>query len=133
MYRVSTPLGIVDVTEDHSLLDINKKIVKPQECDNNTELLYGFPKEFSTQTKYNQMSKSVFLTTEELEFIKNGTAEFNKIKMGIADAELNKQGLLDRAAKVIDAFNNNERVLIEKYGADSVINMQTGEVTQKEK
>lgn len=82
---------------------------------------------------YNQMSKSVFLTTEELDFIKNGTAEFNKIKMGIADAELNKQGLLDRAAKVIDAFNNNERVLIEKYGADSVINMQTGEVTQKEK
>ena len=56
MYRVSTPLGIVDVTEDHSLLDINKKIVKPQECDNNTELLYGFPKEFSTQTKYNQIS-----------------------------------------------------------------------------
>jgi hypothetical protein len=78
------------------------------------------------------MSKSVFLTNEELEFIKNGTAEFNKIKMGIADAELNKQGLLDRAAKVIDAFSNNERVLIEKYGADSVINMQTGEVTQKE-
>lgn len=74
-----------------------------------------------------------FLTNEELEFIKNGTAEFNKIKMSIADAELNKQGLLDRAAKVIDAFNNNERVLIEKYGADSVINMQTGEVTQKEK
>lgn len=79
------------------------------------------------------MSKSVFLTTEELDFIKNGTAEFNKIKMGIADAELNKQGLLERAAKVIDAFTNNEKVLIEKYGADSVINMQTGEVTQKEK
>lgn len=83
--------------------------------------------------KYNQMSKSVFLSNEELEFIKNGTAEFNKIKMGIADAELQKQGLLDRAAKVIDAFNNNEKVLIDKYGADSVINMQTGEVTQKEK
>ena len=79
------------------------------------------------------MSKSVFLTNEELDFIKNGTAEFNKIKMGIADAELNKQGLLDRAAKVIDAFSNNEQVLIQKYGADSVINMQTGEVTQKEK
>ena len=25
-----------------------------------------------------------------------------------------------------------EKILIEKYGADSVINMQTGEVTQKE-
>jgi peptidyl-tRNA hydrolase len=79
------------------------------------------------------MSKSVFLTNEELDFIKNGTAEFNKIKIGIADAELSKQSFLDRAAKVIDAFNNNEKFLIDKYGADSVINMQTGEVTQKEK
>jgi len=79
------------------------------------------------------MSKSIFLTSEELDFIKNGTAEFNKIKMGIADAELQKQSLLDRAAKVIDAFANNEKVLIDKYGVDSVINMQTGEVTQKEK
>lgn len=79
------------------------------------------------------MSKSVFLTNEELDFIKNGTAEFNKIKMGIADMELGKQRLLERAAKITEAFNNNEQVLIEKYGVDSVINMQTGEVTQKEK
>lgn len=78
------------------------------------------------------MSKSVFLTNEELEFIKAGTSEFNKIKLSIADAELQKQRLFAQAEKIIEAFNNNEKVLIEKYGADSVINMQTGEVTKKE-
>jgi hypothetical protein len=78
------------------------------------------------------MSKSVFLTNEELEFIKAGTSEFNKIKLSIADAELQKQRLFSQAEKIIEAFNNNEKVLIDKYGADSVINMQTGEVTKKE-
>lgn len=46
MYRIKTDIGTVDVTEDHSLLDINKKIIKPTECVIGTELLHGFPKEF---------------------------------------------------------------------------------------
>jgi hypothetical protein len=33
----------------------------------------------------------------------------------------------------MEAFSNNEKLLISKYGENSVINMQTGEVTQKEK
>lgn len=32
IYRVRTRRGIVDVTEDHSLLDSNKMIIKPTEC-----------------------------------------------------------------------------------------------------
>jgi len=58
IYRVTTNIGIVDVTEDHSLLDINKNIIKPQLCKiNETELLHKFPKEFS-QFKYNDPSIS---------------------------------------------------------------------------
>lgn len=57
MYRVFTPLGIVDVTEDHSLLDKDKNIIKPEKCSSNTELLYGFPISFPTTSKYQQMSK----------------------------------------------------------------------------
>ena len=73
------------------------------------------------------------LTTEELEFIKTGSAEYNKIKMSLGELELQKQGLLFQAEKIREAFSNNEKILIEKYGEDAVINMQTGEVTQKEK
>lgn len=72
------------------------------------------------------------LTNEELEFIKTGSAEYTKIKIGLGELELQKQGLLKQAQSIVEAFTNNEQFLIEKYGADAVINMQTGEVTKKE-
>ena len=77
--------------------------------------------------------KTVKLTEQELEFIKTGTSEYNKIKMSIGEYELQKQNLVLQAEKIREAFFNNEKILIEKYGTDSVINIQTGEVTQKEK
>ena len=47
IYRITTSIGTVDVTEDHSLLDKNKKIIKPKECVIGTELLHHFPQDFS--------------------------------------------------------------------------------------
>jgi hypothetical protein len=79
------------------------------------------------------MEKTVNLTEEELEFIKKGSADYTKIKINLGELELQKQGLIKQAHEIINAFSNNEKILIDKYGADSVINMQTGEVTQKEK
>ena len=79
------------------------------------------------------MEKTINLTTEELEFIRKGSADYTKIKINLGELELQKQGLIKQAHEIVDAFSNNEKVLIDKYGADSVINMQTGEVTQKEK
>jgi hypothetical protein len=73
------------------------------------------------------------LTAEELDFIKQGSADYTKVKIALGELELQKQGLIARAEQIQDAFKNNEKVLIEKYGADAVINMQTGEVTHKEK
>lgn len=78
------------------------------------------------------MEKTVNLTTEELEFIRKGSADYTKIKINLGELELQKQGLIKQAHEIVDAFSNNEKVLIEKYGAESVINMQTGEVTQKQ-
>lgn len=40
MYRVSTRAGCVVVTEDHSLLDKNKNVIKPADCVVGTELLH---------------------------------------------------------------------------------------------
>jgi hypothetical protein len=53
--------------------------------------------------------------------------------MSIGEYELQKQNLFFQAEKIRESFSNNEKILIEKYGTDSVINIQTGEVTQKEK
>jgi hypothetical protein len=77
-------------------------------------------------------NKTVNLTAEELDFIQKGTQEFTKIKINLGDLELKKQGFISQAEKIMEAFANNEKVLIEKYGENAVINMQTGEVKQKE-
>ena len=42
IYRILTDTGCIDVTEDHSLLDKNKNIIKPVDCNIGTELLHGF-------------------------------------------------------------------------------------------
>lgn len=56
IYRVQTGKGVIDVTEDHSLLSSDKKILKPTECTIGTELLHGFPTEFP-YTIYNDLSR----------------------------------------------------------------------------
>lgn len=43
IYRINTHTSCVDVTEDHSLLDINKNKIKPTEVNNGTELLQYYP------------------------------------------------------------------------------------------
>ena len=55
IYRITTDIGTIDVTEDHSLLDNNKNIIKPTECVIGTKLLHGFPKTFS-EKKMNEVS-----------------------------------------------------------------------------
>lgn len=45
IYRINTHCGLVDVTEDHSLLDENWQKIKPQECKiNETKLAQSYPK-----------------------------------------------------------------------------------------
>uniref|UniRef100_A0A6C0C8E3 DNA polymerase n=1 Tax=viral metagenome TaxID=1070528 RepID=A0A6C0C8E3_9ZZZZ len=53
IHRILTPTGCVDVTEDHSLLDKNKKIIKPHDCKIGTELLHGF---MEPNNKYSNIS-----------------------------------------------------------------------------
>jgi hypothetical protein len=71
------------------------------------------------------------LTNEELKFIQEGSANYTKIKIALGELELQKQSLLEQAKFIVKSFNDNEKILIDKYGADSIINMQTGEVKQK--
>ena len=80
----------------------------------------------------NEQSESVLkLTSEELEFIKNGTAQYNSIKSKIGDLEIQKIKLINEADAIVKAFLFNEKTLIEKYGDNAIINMESGEVTQK--
>lgn len=46
LYRVNTHTGVVDVTEDHSLLNRNKEIIKPKDLEIGNHLLHSFPNDF---------------------------------------------------------------------------------------
>jgi DNA polymerase elongation subunit (family B) len=69
LYRIRTEMGVVDVTEDHSLLDINKKIIKPMECKIGTELLHGYPTQFP---EYDKMDVNLFEMKSIIEDLENG-------------------------------------------------------------
>jgi hypothetical protein len=71
------------------------------------------------------------LTNEELQTLQALNAEFNKMKMLLGDMEMQKHSVLQSVNDIRNKFGQHERLLIEKYGADAVINMQTGEVSQK--
>jgi DNA polymerase delta subunit 1 len=43
MYRIVTPTGVVDVTEDHSLLNENLEEIKPEHLKINDTLFHSFP------------------------------------------------------------------------------------------
>jgi predicted DNA-binding protein YlxM (UPF0122 family) len=73
----------------------------------------------------------VHVTNEELQDIQNMNTEFAKAKLALADAEINKQSILDHIKSIRENFQKYEKSLIFKYGENSVINLQTGEVTKK--
>ena len=72
------------------------------------------------------------LTQEELELVQTLNTDFTKLKISLGNLELQKQSILAEVDNLKLKFIENETDLINKYGADSVINIQTGEVTTKE-
>jgi len=72
------------------------------------------------------------LTQEELELVQTLNTDFTKLKISLGNLELQKQSILTEVDNLKLKFIENETQLINKYGADSVINIQTGEVTTKE-
>ena len=73
----------------------------------------------------------MYLTNEELNKIQDMNSDFTKAKIALGELELNKQSILKQIDIMRLEFSENEKVLIQKYGKDSDINLQTGEVTQK--
>lgn len=73
-----------------------------------------------------------YLTQEELGKIQDANTAFNKAKMALGGLEIDRHEVLKQIDALKREFAEYELMLVEKYGANAVINMQTGEVTQKE-
>jgi len=72
------------------------------------------------------------ITDNELAQIKEMNAKFQSAKMTLGDLEITKQSILDQIGDMKVQFAQIESSLIEKYGADSVIDMSTGEIKEKD-
>ena len=77
------------------------------------------------------MSKEVKLEEKELAELKEAKIALDRYKLAIGDLELQKKSLYESVTSLQQEFTQMENKLIEKYGKDSVINMNTGIVKQK--
>ena len=72
------------------------------------------------------------ITDDELAKVQSFVTEFNTLKMQIGDAELAKSALVIQVDSLKGEYNKYELELMEKYGKDAILNVQTGAITRKE-
>ena len=76
--------------------------------------------------------KSTNLSKEELTLLQGLQQEFNTVKMQLGDTVLQQHQLMEKVAVVKEKFATQEVKLMEVYGKDAIVNLETGEVKQKE-
>ena len=69
---------------------------------------------------------------KELTDLQGLHAEFNKLKTQLGDLALQKHGVCLRVEELKKEFQTHEGSLVTKYGANSIINLETGEIKEKE-
>jgi DNA polymerase elongation subunit (family B) len=105
MIRILTHTGLVDVTDDHSLLAKDGKELSPKDCQVGTELLHK-----SVDTSCDLQVNEYFKFKEECEFLSSDWANLSKLAF-IAQ----KSGMHFR----LSTYNNLIRLQIRKHFEDS--------------
>ena len=72
------------------------------------------------------------LSKEQLELLQGLQKQFNDSKFEIADLEIKKADLITSIAGIKAKFAEQEKSLMEEFGSNAVINLQTGEVKDQE-
>ena len=67
----------------------------------------------------------------ELKLLQELNSNFQQIKNKLGDLELQKQIVLENVSEIRNQFKSLESELIENYGDNSVINLETGIITKK--
>lgn len=73
------------------------------------------------------------LKKTELEKLQTLNSDFVNLKTQLGDLELQKHLVVEQIQSVRTEFGTLEKELITKYGENTVINLQTGEIKEKEK
>ena len=75
--------------------------------------------------------KAKTVEERELKLLQELNSNFQQIKNKLGDLELQKQMVLENVSEIRNQFKSLESELIEKYGDNSVINLETGIITKK--
>ena len=67
-----------------------------------------------------------------MEALQSLISEFEQGKLKLGDLELQKSIIISNIGTIKQKFAEEEQKLINKYGDNSVINLKTGEITEKE-
>ena len=76
------------------------------------------------------MSKQ--LSKEQLELLQGLQKQFNDSKFEIADLEIKKSDLISLIAAIKVKFSEQEKLLMEEFGTNSIIDLATEEVKEQE-
>ena len=82
---------------------------------------------------HEQLIKSIYMKKvkdEELKYLQDLNAEFNKIKTQLGDLTLQKHGLVLQVQDLKAQFQQAEKGLMETYGEKAIINLETGEIKE---
>jgi hypothetical protein len=74
----------------------------------------------------------VKLSEQELDSFRKLVSDFNETKMKLGDTVMAQSSLMKELDELKKVYATEEALLIEKYGKDSVINIQTGEVSNSD-
>ena len=72
---------------------------------------------------------SLNVTQEELQMLQAMNTQYSRMKMMIADLELQKLSVLKEIEILKQDFSRNEAELISKYGRNAIIDIKTGLIT----
>ena len=72
------------------------------------------------------------LNDDELKTLQDLNKEFNKLTHSLGTLTLQKHSVLKKIDAVKESFEHVEKTLLEKYGEDAVVHIETGQITQKE-
>tara|TARA_R110002020_G_scaffold193468_11_gene393847 strand:- start:8956 stop:9210 length:255 start_codon:yes stop_codon:yes gene_type:complete len=77
------------------------------------------------------IEKTQKLEEKELKTLQELNARYGKLKIMLGELELRKADVIEEVKDIKQLFVLEEKKLIDKYGSDTVVNLQTGEITTK--
>jgi hypothetical protein len=72
------------------------------------------------------------LTKDELTNLQNLQKDFNTAKLELGNTVLQQSKIMESIELIKSKFGEKENELMDKYGKDVTINLETGEISEKE-